>query len=163
MGSFWLQQFKKVWRTDGPTNGLTWVGARDTCVSRKRVSFRKKKSNFFSTGFNVWISTLKVVTRELSAQPVCTLTSLHFARKHFLLHRKLSNQPAVTLTRTRITQQKYHMLCFAYAIFPQIMTPFHPPNCKSNVEKITFSSLKCLKFNILGLESCWLCLQIWIS
>ena len=92
--------FKSV--TDGRTNeGLTWVGARDTCVSRKRVSFRKKNSNFFSTGFNVWISTFKVVTRELSAQPVCTLTSLHFARKHFLLHRKLSNQPAVTLTRTR--------------------------------------------------------------
>ena len=28
MGSFWLRQFQKC-------DGLTWVGARDTCVSKK--------------------------------------------------------------------------------------------------------------------------------
>ena len=35
MGSFWLQQFQQCdGLTDGRIYGLTWVGARDTCVSK---------------------------------------------------------------------------------------------------------------------------------
>ena len=29
----------EIQKYDGPTNGLTWVGARDTCVSKNRIKY----------------------------------------------------------------------------------------------------------------------------
>ena len=35
----------KVWRTNELTNGLTWVGARDTCVSKNQTKLRQSFDN----------------------------------------------------------------------------------------------------------------------